>query len=680
MASANSRRLDRKKMLADPVTIIAIVVVMAFLFLFIVYPLFTILTQSFSTDDSQHVNAVRQNGINLSRLAGSDEALMENPVYQLGVTAEAYAKEYSARGTIKTENAKALYDQVDTLIADLSQNSAAIEAYVEGVNALTPDKPTTAEDVLVMINQIEGGYQFIGHKSFTFEVYASLFTSKKFMQVVKNTLLLGAISGICSTVIGFLFAYVDTYVRTKMRGIFKVVSMLPIVSPPFVLSLSMIMLFGRKGLLTYHLLGIRNSNIYGLHGILVVQILTFFPVTYLMLKGLLANIDPSLEESARNMGASRFRVFKDVTLPLMLPGIGNAFLISFIESVADFTNPLMIGGDYDTLASYLYMQISTFDTRSSSGMAMVLLMISMVLFIIEKYFLERKSVATLTGKASRVRMQIEDASVRIPTTILCSLVGIFVISMYIMVPICATFKLWGKNFTPTLKHFADILTRDTGPLTDSMYLSLIAAIITSLLSMVIAYLIVKKKFVGKRFMEFTTMFAMAVPGTVLGIAMLRGYITGVFGSGHLVLVGTGAILVIAFVVRSLPIGTRSAVAALNQIDKSIEESAYDMGAGSIKVFTSVTLPLLSDSFFSSLVSTFARSITATSAVIFLISARFQLITPQIMMLVDRGSYSGACAYATFMMAIVYIAIALMQLLVNRMSRSRRIKELEAEKT
>ncbi len=121
--------------------------------------------------------------------------------------------------------------------------------------------------------------------------------------------------------------------------------------------------------------------------------------------------------------------------------------------------------------------------------------------------------------------------------------------------------------------------------------------------MIIAYLIVKKKFVGKHFMEFATMFAMAVPGTVLGIAMLRGYITGIFNSGVLVLVGTSAILIIAFTVRSSPIGTRSAVAALNQIDKSIEESAYDMGASSVKVFTSVTLPLISDSFFSSLVST-----------------------------------------------------------------------------
>lgn len=676
LASSKSRQLDRKKFFADPVTVFAIIVVLAFLLLFVVYPLCTILTQSFETD---YPNTLVLQGQKIVSMV-KDETLKDNQVFILAKNCDAYATEYKKNEAKRDEEKMAQYGAaIEESLQIINADSSVVEEFVTKHNATLSETATavTLDDVMDIVDQLSTAYENIGETHFTFEVYLSLFQNRKFLKVVGNTLMLGAISGICSTIIGFLFAYVDVYVKTRMRGVFKIVSLLPIVSPPFVLSLSMIMIFGKKGLITYHLLGIKNANIYGMHGILFVQILTFFPVVYLMLKGLLNNIDPSLEESARNMGASRWRVFKDVTLPLLLPGLGNAFLVSFIESVADFTNPIMIGGDFDTLAAYIYMQISNFDTRSSSGMAVVLLLISMILFVIEKYYLERRSVATLTGKASRVRMQIEDRSVRIPTTLLCSLVGLFVIGMYAMVPLGACFKLWGKDFTLTLKHFANVLGRDTKPFTDSLYLSFVAAIFTSLLSMIIAYLIVKKKFIGKRFMEFTTMFAMAVPGTVLGIAILRGYITGIFHSGHLVLVGTSVILIVAFIVRSLPIGTRSAVAALNQIDKSIEESAYDMGAGSIKVFTSVTLPLISDSFFSSLVSTFARSITATSAVIFLISARWQLITPQIMTVVDRGQYSVACAYATIMMLIVYAAIGLMQLIVTRMSRSRRVKGMEA---
>ena len=653
--------------------IFAIIVILAFLLLFVVYPLCTILTQSFTTDDSPYVQALTKNGKALMAYAGDDPDLAGSPFYRLGEASVAYSKEYNAHGKTNTESMLALKEKIASAFEEINSDDSLVTAFAAGAGAASGND-VAEDEILGICSDIAAEVSEIGKVGLTLEVYFSLFRSKKFMGVVWNTLKLGAISGLCSTVIGFLFAYVDVYVKTKMRGILKIISMLPIVSPPFVLSLSMIMIFGKKGLITYHLLGMKNANIYGMRGILIVQIMTFFPVTYLMLKGLLANIDPSLEESSRNMGASRWRVFTDITLPLLLPGIGNAFLVSFIESVADFTNPIMIGGDYDTLAAYIYMQISNFDTRSSSGMAVVLLVISMILFIIEKYFLERRSVATLTGKASRTRVLIEDRSVRIPTTLLCSLVGLFVIAMYAMVPVGACFKLWGKDFTLTLKHFENVLGRDTKPFTDSLWLSFVAACITSVMSMIIAYLIVKKKFVGKRFMEFSTMFAMAVPGTVLGIAMLRGYITGVFHSGVLVLVGTAAILIIAFVIRSLPIGTRSAVAALNQIDKSIEESAYDMGAGSIKVFTSVTLPLISDSFFSSLVTTFARSITATSAVIFLISAKYQLITPQIMTVVDRGQYSVACAYATIMMLIVYAAIALMQIFVNRMSHSRNVSE------
>lgn len=677
VASTKSRQLERKKLLADPVMMFAIILVMAFLLLFVVYPLFTILTQSFETDYPNTL--ISQSQRITSRVR--DGALKDSPFYRLANNCNAYATEFKKgaerRDTIRMAE---LGELIETDFALIHEDRALTEHFLSLLNAsFSEDATPLGENALLdIVNQLKVAYENIGETHFTLEVYLSLFTNRRFLKVVGNTLLLGAISGLCSTLIGFLFAYVDTYVRTRMRGIFKVISMLPIVSPPFVLSLSMIMIFGRKGLITYHLLGIKNANIYGMHGILIVQILTFFPVAYLMLKGLLGNIDPSLEESARNMGASRWRVFRDVTLPLLLPGLGNAFLVSFIESVADFTNPIMIGGDFNTLAAYIYMQISNFDTRSSSGMAVILLTISMVLFVIMKYVLERRSVATLTGKASRMRMQIEDASVRIPTTLLCSLVGVFVIAMYAMVPVGACFKLWGKDFSFTLRHFANVFGRDTKPFVDSLYLSLTAAVITSVLSMIIAYLIVKKRFLGKRFMEFSTMFAMAVPGTVLGISLLRGYITGIFRSGFMVLVGTSAIIIIAFVVRSLPIGTRSAVAALNQIDKSIEESAYDLGAGSVKVFTSVTLPLISDSFFSSLVSTFARSITATSAVIFLISARFQLITPQIMTVVDRGQYSIACAYATLMMFIVYFAIALMNILVNSMKRSRRVKELKAE--
>ena len=517
----------------------------------------------------------------------------------------------------------------------------------------------------------------------TMDIFKRIFAMHTFRTAISNTLKVGFTVGIFSTIIGLLFAYVEVYVkvRTKfMAGLFQVVSMLPVVSPPFVLSLSMIMLFGKAGIITRYLLKIYDNSVYGYWGIVIVQTLTFFPVCYMMLKGLLKNIDPSLEEAARDMGASRFKVFSSVTLPLILPGLGNAFLVTFIESIADFANPMIIGGSYDTLATTIYLQITgAFDKEGAAAMSVVLLTITLMMYLVQKYVLEAKTAATLTGKASRARMLIEDRSVTIPLTILCSLIALFVIMMYICVPFGALFKTWGYDFTLTTRWFVRVFEKYKGfkAFRDSFLLSLASAPITALLSMIISYLVVKRKFRAKGFIEFVSMLAMAVPGTVLGIGYIRGFVNGVFGTGFLSgIYGSAAILIIVFVVRSLPTGTRSGISALRQIDKSIEESAYDMGADSFRVFMTVTLPLIKDSFLSGLVTAFVRSITAISAIILLVTPQFLLITVQINEFAEKGSFGIACAFATILIAITYGSVLLMNLFIKFFGTSRKFKEVD----
>ena len=514
-------------------------------------------------------------------------------------------------------------------------------------------------------------------------VFKRVLAMPTFTRAITNTLKVGFVVGILSTFIGLLFAYVEVYVRLRkfVGGLFKVVSMLPVVSPPFVLSLSMIMLFGRSGIITRFLLGIYDNNVYGYWGIVIVQTLTFFPVCYMMLKGLLKNIDPSLEEAARDMGASRMKVFTSVTLPLLLPGLGNAFLVTFIESIADFANPMIIGGSYDTLATTIYLQITgAMDKVGAAAMAVVLLCITLLMFAVQKYYLESKTAATLTGKASRARMLIDDRSVTVPLTILCALAAIFVIVMYVCVPIGALFPTWGYKFTPlTFKWFGQVFSKYKGlkAFRDSFVLSLIASPITALLSMIISYLVVKRKFKAKGFIEAVSMLAMAVPGTVLGVGYIRGFSGGLFRTGFLQgIYGTGLILIIVFVVRSLPTGTRSGISALRQIDKSIEESAYDMGADSLKVFMTVTLPLIKDSFLSGLVTAFVRSITAISAIILLVTPQYLLITVQINEFAEKGAFSIACAFATILILITYGSVLLMNLVMKFFGTSRKIKEEE----
>ncbi len=524
---------------------------------------------------------------------------------------------------------------------------------------------------------------FISGGGFTLDVFARIFQMPSFTTAITNTLSVGFLVGIVSALVGLLFAYVEVYVQLKtrfMRGLFSLVSMLPVVSPPFVLSLSIIMLFGKSGIITRYLLGIYDNSVYGFWGIFVVQSLTFFPVCYMMLKGLLMNIDPSLEEAARDMGASRWKVFTSVTLPLIAPGLGNAFLVTFIESIADFANPMIIGGSYDTLATTIYLQITgAYDKQGAAAMAVVLLCITLVMFAVQKYVLEAKSTATLSGKASRGRMLIADRSVTVPLTFLCSAMAVFVVVMYLCVPFGALFNTWGYDFTLTPKWFIQLFTHYHGldAFVDSFALSLIAAPITAILSMIISYLVVKRDFRTKGFIEAVSMLAMAVPGTVLGVGYIRGFSGGIFGTGIMQgLYGTAAILVIVFIVRSLPTGTRSGISALRQIDKSIEESAYDMGADSFTVFRTVTLPLIKESFLSGLVTAFVRSITAISAIILLVTPSVLLITVQINEFAEKGAYGIACAFATILIAITYGSVLLMNLAIKHFGTSRRAKEAD----
>ncbi|MFA7222869.1 MAG: iron ABC transporter permease [Bacilli bacterium] len=522
-------------------------------------------------------------------------------------------------------------------------------------------------------------------ESFTFSSFAYVFSAYSgFLKAMENSIIIGLAVGVGAAILGLLFAYVDVYVKLKtkfLRILFKIVSFLPVVSPPFVISISLILLFGDTGFITHDLLHIIDAQhaFYGFPGIIMVEIVTFFPVAYLMLKGLLKNIDPSLEEAARDMGAGRWKVFTTVTLPLMLPGIGNAFLVTFVESVADFANPMIIGGSLETMSTCIYNQIMGSNgpdaQYQAAAMSCILLLISMSIFIVQKYALERKTVSTLSGKATRQRMLITDKSVTIPLTIICLLISIFVISLYVLV-ICCSFWKNLVNYSFTWKHYETIF-KDGGmsAFGPTLTMSAIAAPITAIMSMIIAYIIVKKKFHGKGAIEFVSMLAMAVPGTILGVGFIRGYVQGVFHTGFLQQIyNTMWIIIIVFIVRSLPVGVRSGVSALRQIDKSIEESAYDLGGNSFHVFGTVTLPLISDSFFSSLVTSFVRSITAISAVIMLVTPELQLVTCQINEFAGKGDYCTATAYATMLIIIASLAVGIMNLVMKLIGRGTKLKE------
>ncbi len=507
--------------------------------------------------------------------------------------------------------------------------------------------------------------------SISLGAYVRVFQSSENVRALGNTLFLAALVGCLATAIGFLFAYCYAYLKTAGKKVFNFIAILPMISPPFSVALSIILLFGSRGLISNTLLGLRDSNIYGLKGLLLVQTLSFFPIAYLLLVGMFKSIDPAVEEAARNLGASKWKTFKRVTLPLVTPGIANAFLLVFIKSVADFANPMAIGGNFQTLATQIYIQaIGNYDIQGGAAVAVILLDISIILFIISKYWVEKKVYVTVTGKAARERTLMSDRSIVWPVAGTCYALSLVVILLYALIPIGSVIKLWGINYSLTLDHYRYALSVGGKAILDTTWLSIIATPITGVLGMVIAYLVVRKNFIGKGFINFASLLSIAVPGTVVGIGFILA-----FNTQPLVLTGTATILVIAFIIRSIPVGIRAGVSSLQQIDPSIEEAAANLGASSTQVFTKITLPLIKSAFFSGLVYTFIRSMTSISAVIFLITAKYNLLTVAVLDQVESGKFGVASAFSTILIAIVYVAILVMNKLLEFVGASDKKIEL-----
>ncbi len=498
--------------------------------------------------------------------------------------------------------------------------------------------------------------------AFTLQYFQEGLTKSDNIRTLANTIWLGVFVSAVSTFIGFLFAYADAFLKIRFKTLFNTLAILPIISPPFALSMSFIMLFGQQGFVTRTILGLKETNIYGFGGLATVQVLTFFPVAYLVLAGLLRQIDPAYEEAARNMGASRGHIFRTIVLPLVRPGIANSFLLVFIQCVADFGNAMVIGGNYNTLAAQIYMQaMGNYDMKGGTALATVLLTISVLMFVIQKYWVGDKSYVTVTGKPSRERELNSDPLPLFFVGVPCLLVSLFILILYALIPYGSLVNLWGIDYTPTFKHYQYIIDLGVKPILDTTWLALLSMPVTGILGMVIAFLIVRKRFLGRSFIEFSSLLSMAIPGTVIGVGYVLAY-----NKPPLVLTGTATIIVLSFVFRSMPVGIRAGIASLQQIDPAIEEAAQDLGASSFKVFTSVTIPLIKSAFFSGLIYSFVRSMTAVSAVIFLVSASYSLLTVSIMSQVDGGKLGVAAAYSTVLICIVLAVTGILKLLLNRM--------------
>ena len=656
----------------------------------------------------------------------------------------------------------------------------------------------------------------------------------------RNTIVLGFLTATGGTFLGFVFAYTMVRCNPPGKRWIHIMALVPTVSPPFAIAMSTILLFGRNGLISHRLLGIdfpRGKNdVYGLDGLVFVQTLTFFTVAYLIIRAMLERLHPSMEEAAHSLGASKFYIFRTITLPLLIPGLAGSFLLLFVESLADLGNPLLISGNVDLLASQIFLAVAgEFDYQKASTLALVLLLPTLIVFLLQRYWVSRRSYISVTGKPASGHNLVKEPITRWTFIITTYITIALILIMYSSIIIGSFSKVWGIDFTPSLEHWQLMLARGIEAILDTTFLSIMATPIAGILGMGIAYLVVRKTFSGKDLLDFGSNLGAGIPGTILGIGFILSFVTPpwiiiaalfllmalfftrslfyntphqwvvfglgatlavglrllqdalssaglmyLLGAGFLILsayflykrysrrsiqlliglglylmmsdlivyvarpisrfalsidspfwgnavnqlsdylqvffqapppilmlvylfagvvvlarltgrekqvvsivwlglggalafagkplaiIGTPYIIIAAFAVRSLPASVRAGVAALQQIDPAIEEASNSLGADAQYTFRKVTLPLITPALLAGLIFSFTRHMTSLSAIIFLVSPRWRIVTASILSEWEQGGISFAAAYASVIILLVLIAIGILYIVTTRL--------------
>jgi len=538
-----------------------------------------------------------------------------------------------------------LWEKIKTFInAELIHILAAILFLLLAIFLLYPI-------LAVLIKSIKGP------EGLTLSYYAKFFTKGYYFQSLLNTLMLGFINTVVCLTVGFCMAYLTTRGPLSLRKPLKFITMMPLIAPPYLFAISLIILFGRNGILT-KAFGL-NWSIYGFSGVVIAQTLAFIPLAYLMIENTLMSLNPNLEESAYDLGASETRIIRTITIPLLAPGILKAGLLVFVMTIAEFGNAAILGGRTPFLAPDTYqMIIGEADFEMGSVLSVILIIPCIIIFFLHSYLLTGKKFTTIGGKPVASEPRKMTPLVKIPFLIISCLAGLVILISFGVVFISSFTRLLGVKNEIVFSH---ILNFDSNrAIYNSIQVSLVAAFIGAIIGTLLAYVIVRGKFFGRTFIEMVSLSGFALPGTVIGIGYLLAFNTPPFKL-------TGGIMILALncVFRFLAVGVEAGISKLHQINIEIEEASADLGANFMTTFYKIVLPIMFPAFIAGFIYTFMTAIVSLSAVVFLVSPGFELAAVKIFDAAAYGEIGIASATTMKLVVIVIFCMVILNFITKR---------------
>lgn len=501
---------------------------------------------------------------------------------------------------------------------------------------------------------------FVSDGSLSLSNYLEVVTKPHLYGTIASSALVALGAALLSTTLGLVIAIVVFKTRTPLRKLFAVSAVLPIIIPGFVTTIAYIFLFGRNGVISYQLLGI-EWDVYSWKSVLILQSLDLTTTAFLLIAATLVTLDSRLEDAARSLGASEWEVLRSVTIPLLRPGLIAAFLLTFMRSIADFGTPMIVGGDFDTLASASYTQlIGTYNMEMAATLNVILLAISIVAF-----WLYTKGQA----RSQEVRQQSEGdwgkelkfnrPLTGILWTVSCGF-SVVVLMMLVSVFIAAFTRHIGGDYSLTLQHFQILPQRGWNSTINTLLFAVLTMIIVSFLGILIAYLVTRIDFKGKNLLDWLTTLPFAIPGTFMGVGFAIA-----FSRSPIVLAGTWMIVVACTIIRELPLGLRAGVSVLSQQDRSIEDAASTLGASKFTTFFSIILPMSRSALLVTAAWAFIATVQTLGAIIFIITPGTKLLSVDVFEAVVRNDWGDAAAFSVVMLLLAASGVIMIYLISRR---------------
>ncbi|HEY40583.1 MAG TPA: iron ABC transporter permease [Dehalococcoidia bacterium] len=494
----------------------------------------------------------------------------------------------------------------------------------------------------------------------SFGNYIDVFTKPYLYSTIWSSVLVACGAAALSTALGLIIALVVFKTTLPFRRLFAVSAVLPIIIPGFVTTIAYIFLFGRNGIISYQLLGI-EWDVYSWKSVLILQTIDLTTTAFLLISATMVTLDSRLEDAARSLGASEWNILRTVTLPLLRPGLIAAALLTFMRSIADFGTPLIVGGDFDTLASASYTQlIGTYSMEMAATLNMVLLLISVVAF----WLYSRGQAGSMDVRQQTEGVQRKELELSRPVkgflwTVACFF-SVIVLMMLVSVFLAAFTRHIGGDFGLTLQHFQILPQRGWNSTINTLVFAVATMAIVSFVGIVIAYLVTRLEFRGRSLLDWLTTLPFAIPGTFMGVGFAIA-----FSKSPLLLAGTWAIVVACTVIRELPLGLRAGVSVLSQQDYAIEDASASLGASKITTFFNIILPMSRPALLVTAAWAFIATVQTLGAIIFIITPGTKLLSVDVFEAVIRNDWGDAAAFSVVMLLLAAVGVLTIYLISRR---------------